>query len=102
MQPKTKAVAQEKLLMFKDRQLIHFEEDPYDSGFYLLGCRPFDKKLVLFHSQHPNFEIRINRTVEQKYFEVNDLCIKRKLRKSDDEEEQMKQVISMHLLGMQY
>ena len=78
--PDTNTISQEKLLMFKDRDLIHFEEDPYDNGFYLLGCRKFDKKLVLIHSQHPRFEIRINRTIEQDYFEVSDLCVQRKVR----------------------
>lgn len=64
-----------KLSQLKDK-LVHFiEEDPINSGFYILCSKEYDERLELEHSHRDEFNINFERQVEPGIIKIFNMSI---------------------------
>ena len=78
-----------------DKIVHHIQEDPHDTGFYIICSKEYDQKLELEHSHRDEIKMDFERQVEPGIIKVFNMNIT-----TEDTEDQNQKTINMRFVAM--
>jgi hypothetical protein len=66
---------QKKLVQLKSKQIICISEDTLGEGFYILGCRPYDGCIRVYHTNRKKVNLKFIKSIGPGFIKVFDFHV---------------------------